>query len=280
MNERPSSSLEDCSVQTDLLPVWKRRCNVRRCYAMPVRTLTLRTLVVVLLPVLLASGSLPPMMDGQSLEEGRDGTSRETAVQDRRRAQSLGAAGAEGRIRGFVKATGRWLRPAGRAVPVRERALWVARCIYAETNRPPEQQLVAWVVRNRVETRFRGQSTYKGAVLDPGQFTPFNGPDRPGGRWRDYYLWLHPAAEAPGWKDALRIAVSVIGAPSAWRPFSLETRHFFSEVSMPSGHWPRWAEGQPPVRVRRGVQPDPRRFRFFEGVPARAPAQPHWRRSR
>ncbi len=29
--------------------------------------------------------------------------------------------------------------------------LWLARCIYSETKRPEEQELVAWVVRNRVE---------------------------------------------------------------------------------------------------------------------------------
>ena len=169
-------------------------------------------------------------------------------------------------IVGAVEAQGRWLEPAGRAVPVRSRDLWLARCIYAETNRPEEQQLVGWVVRNRVETQFRGETTYKGVILDPGQFTPFNGENWPGGRYRNYYLWLHTAAEAPGWKEAIRIAVHVTHAPDSWRPFPLATRHFFSQQSMPGQRWPWWAKGKEPVRVRGSFRPDPMRFRFFAGV--------------
>ena len=45
--------------------------------------------------------------------------------------------------------------------------LWLARCIYSETKRPAEQELVAWVLRNRVETGYRGQTTYESTVLDP-----------------------------------------------------------------------------------------------------------------
>ena len=57
---------------------------------------------------------------------------------------------------------------------VSEDVLWLARCIYSETKRAPEQELVAWVIRNRVETGYRGQRSYEGAVLDPYQFSAFN----------------------------------------------------------------------------------------------------------
>ncbi|WP_240332831.1 hypothetical protein [Salinibacter ruber] len=39
--------------------------------------------------------------------------------------------------------------------------LWLARAIYSETKLPHEQELVAWVVRNRVETAYRGRRTYR-----------------------------------------------------------------------------------------------------------------------
>ena len=70
--------------------------------------------------------------------------------------------------------------------------LWLARCVYSETNRPEEMELVAWTIRNRVETRYRGQSTYRGTVLDPFQFSAFN----PGSSKRRHYLNLDPTSSA------------------------------------------------------------------------------------
>jgi hypothetical protein len=60
------------------------------------------------------------------------------------------------------------------ASAVSEDVLWLARVIYSETKRPHEQELVAWVVRNRVETAYRGKDTYRSTVLDPWQFSAFN----------------------------------------------------------------------------------------------------------
>ena len=48
--------------------------------------------------------------------------------------------------------------------------LWLARAIYSETKLPHEQELVAWVVRNRVETAYRGRRSYRAVVLDPGRY--------------------------------------------------------------------------------------------------------------
>src|SRR5690554_7258256 len=92
--------------------------------------------------------------------------------------------------------------------------LWLARCIYSESNRPEEQRLVAWVVRNRVETRYRGD-TYREVVLEPRQFSAFN---RPTPR-RDLILSLTPRSTVPGWQQALRIALEVFQAPPSARPF-------------------------------------------------------------
>lgn len=141
--------------------------------------------------------------------------------------------------------------------------LWLARAIYSETKRPHEQELVAWVVRNRVETGFRGVATYRDAVLDPYQFSAFN----PGERKRSRFLSLDKHSRAEGWSQALRIAHRVRHQPGLSRPFSISTRHFFSERSMLNEAHPYWAEGRKLVRLvneRYGV--DARRFRFYRDI--------------
>ncbi len=140
--------------------------------------------------------------------------------------------------------------------------LWLARCIFSESKRPEEQELIAWVVRNRVETKYRGKTTYRDVVLDPYQFSAF----QPGYPKRDFYMSLTPASQVPGWQRALWIAHYVRHAPDSLRPFSLHTRHFYSEQSMRTTLHPQWAEGREPVRPRRSYEIDARRFRFFEGI--------------
>lgn len=144
-----------------------------------------------------------------------------------------------------------------------EPTLWLARAIYSETKLPHEQELVAWVVRNRVETSYRGNRTYREAVLDPYQFSAFN----PGASKRSLYMKLEPTTPLPQWRQALWVARYVRHAEPAYRPFSIETRHFYSERSMQDRTAPYWADGSrfvPPERDRYAV--DERRFRFFKQI--------------
>ena len=144
-----------------------------------------------------------------------------------------------------------------------EETLWLARCIFSETKRPHEQELVAWVVRNRVETQYRGKSTYRDVVLDPMQFSAFN----EGSRKREYYMGLGPDAKVTGWQTALRIAHDVRWSDAEqWRPFSHSTRHFYSEQSMVDAQHPDWASGYNPVAPARDYTIASHRFRFYEGV--------------
>jgi len=146
---------------------------------------------------------------------------------------------------------------------VSEDVLWMARCIYSETKRPEEQELVAWVVRNRVETGYRGQRTYRGVVLDPFQFSAFN----PGSAKRRLYTSLDATSTSRGWQRALEIAHEVYHAPGRERPFPVQTRHFYSERSMAGGGTPDWARGKTPVRLTgEGSRIDPRRFRFYASI--------------
>ena len=153
----------------------------------------------------------------------------------------------------------------GEMLVVDPETLWLARCMYSESNLPHEQELVAWVVRNRVATGYRGRRTYRDVVLDPQQFSAFN---YDSGR-RAYYASLMPWSPARGWRRTLAIAAYVRRAPWSKRPFEVGVRHFYSEISMVGKRAPVWAIGQRPVRPNRLYPVDPYRFRFLalrEGV--------------
>lgn len=142
----------------------------------------------------------------------------------------------------------------------KEEILWLARVIYSETKRPHEQELVAWVVRNRVETGYRGNDTYKEAALDPYQFSAFN----PGTRSRSFHTSLQWNSGEKGFARAVAIAATVAAADAGARPFAETTRHFYSRQSMAGGATPNWARNVTPVKLDREVEPD--RFRFFANV--------------
>lgn len=144
--------------------------------------------------------------------------------------------------------------------PSEEDILWLARCIYSETNRPDEQELVAWVVRNRVDTEYRGKTTYEGAVLDPWQFSAFN----ENSPKRTFFLSLERDSREPGWQTALAIAERVAKAHPDERPFTETTRHFYSERSMVGTRAPNWANNRRPVPLNQEI--DPQRFRFFANI--------------
>lgn len=144
----------------------------------------------------------------------------------------------------------------------REALLWLARCVFSETNKPHEQELVAWVVRNRVETQYRGRTSYRRVVLDPFQFSAFN----PDALNRDFYMSLDESNRSVEWKRALNVARKVLLADASERPFPETTRHFYSERSLAdSVVQPTWSIEQTPVSLSK-YRVDERRFRFFDGV--------------
>ena len=108
---------------------------------------------------------------------------------------------------------------------MKDDVLWLARCIYSETKRPDEQELVAWVIRNRVETGYRGRRSYRDAVLDPWQFSAFNRNSPK----RAYYTSLDFDSKPQGWKTALFIAYDVLTPPPTSAPS--RTRRAISTAS-------------------------------------------------
>lgn len=143
-----------------------------------------------------------------------------------------------------------------------EPTLWLARAAFSETKLPHEQELVAWVVRNRVETSYRGKDTYREVVLDPYQFSAFN----PNSSKRSFLLRLTPENELRAWRQALWIAHHVRHAPPDARPFSRNTRHFFSERSMEGRIFPYWADRQHVVSPSKSYLINERRFRFYKEI--------------
>ena len=149
----------------------------------------------------------------------------------------------------------------GRLSPIQQdEVLWLARCIYSESDRAHEQRLVAWVVRNRVETKYRGE-TYRKVILEPLQFSAFNEPSI----HRNHLLSLNQYSLSKAWRQALDIALDVYQDAASKRPFHITTRHFYSPISMKGGRTPRWAKNTTALSAARlGV--DPHRFKFFAGI--------------
>lgn len=137
--------------------------------------------------------------------------------------------------------------------------LWLARCIYSESDQPHEQEVVAWVVRNRVAAGYQGEVTYREVVLAPRQFSAFNR-DAPR---RAFYLSLMPDRGGEPWQRALAIAHYVRHAPPEKSPFTPDVMHFYSEVSMKGRRHPAWAVGRRPSAIAGRRVVDPLRFRFF-----------------
>ena len=152
--------------------------------------------------------------------------------------------------------------PAEKLSGVDEETLWLARAVYSETKRIDEMELVAWTIRNRVETRYRGNDSYREAVLDPWQFSAFN---HNSGK-RGYFTSLTPQSQADHWDEALTIAHVVKNAPASLRPFSQTTRHYYSERSMVGRRQPAWAVGEKPITPKRNFAVQAERFRFYENV--------------
>ena len=151
--------------------------------------------------------------------------------------------------------------PTGPSGPVSAAdAVWMARCIVTEAGNPAHFPFVAWTIRNRKDTRYRssvtGASTYQSVVLDPYQYSAFNGAGlngrgsmrNPHGRAAIQMQANSTSSTFPHWADALRVATAVIGAPESQNIFARYTprpnlvRHYYSPRAMsPSNSHPLWA---------------------------------------
>jgi len=142
----------------------------------------------------------------------------------------------------------------------KEEILWLARVIYSETKKESEQVLVAWVVRNRVETNFNGNS-YREVATSRGQFSGLNVSD---------LQYIHNISRnydsgGESWSKALQVAEAVYSSPVFLRPFSKTVRHFYSPISTSVD--PAWSGDLKPTLVVRGPYPERHiRFAFYDSV--------------
>ncbi|HKV10722.1 MAG TPA: cell wall hydrolase [Thermoanaerobaculia bacterium] len=154
---------------------------------------------------------------------------------------------------------------------MRAEAEWLALCLASESNEPREWPLIAWVIRNRVESA-RYPETYRGVVLQPKQFSYFNaltaGPEN-----RSLELiWTEAMKGYAGdiyrrhSEELTACARAVIQAPNWRRPFGPDVMHYYSPISMkPRGSAPAWAPKAKRLFTPSGI--DPQRFVFAAGVP-------------
>jgi hypothetical protein len=137
--------------------------------------------------------------------------------------------------------------------------LWLARIVYSETKRSNEQRLVAWVVRNRVDTGYTGR-TYESVANESAQFSGL----QPSDNQYEHNMSRWWASQGESWKSALKIAKEVYFAPESERPFTKTTRHFYSPISVYDK--PAWASGREAVRVIQSSQNSEPRFAFYAKV--------------
>lgn len=137
--------------------------------------------------------------------------------------------------------------------------LWLARAVYSETKIKEEQLIVAWVIRNRVESEKFGD-TYRDVVLQRSQFSGLNPSDS------QYYRNVSRSWNSKGtaWESALAIAEAVYRAPETLRPISDTVTHFYSPIS--TNTTPHWAEGLTAVQTIKDPDTHAIRFAFYNGV--------------
>jgi spore germination cell wall hydrolase CwlJ-like protein len=144
-------------------------------------------------------------------------------------------------------------------VRTEDEVLWLARTVYSETKISEEQLLVAWVIRNRVESK-QYPDTYKEVVLQRGQFSGLHPSDKQYG----INMSLTLGHTGPGWDSSIEIARAVYDARGILRPFPKTVRHFYSPQSV-TVH-PSWATDEKPVRVIRSENKENIRFAFYDSI--------------
>ncbi len=144
-------------------------------------------------------------------------------------------------------------------IKTNEEMLWFARTLYSESKVPEEQLLVAWVIRNRVESE-QYPDTYKETVLQRGQFSGLHPSDKQY-RINVSFTFEHTG---PGWDSAVEIAHAVYTAPGILRPFPKTVRHFYSPQSV-TVH-PSWAVNEKPVHTIRNTETEQIRFAFYDSI--------------
>ena len=137
--------------------------------------------------------------------------------------------------------------------PAAQDILWLARVVYSESKVKEEQIMVAWVVRNRVETGYRGETTYEAVARDPKQFSGIKSVSK----------LEYSDTDMKIWQDTITIARAVYFADASLRPIAKSVRHFYSpEVVVRD---PNWAKNKTPTIVLRDNKGSVQ-FAFYDSI--------------
>jgi len=160
-----------------------------------------------------------------------------------------------------VRADSMATRAIDEATEARERqeVLWLARALYSETKLKEEQVLIAWVIRNRMESE-KYPGTYREVVLQRNQFSGLNPSDK------QYYTNIARTygESGPGWDSALAVADAVYHASGVLRPIPETVTHFYSPHAV--SRTPSWAADTKASHVVRDSEDKSIRFAFYDGV--------------
>ncbi len=152
--------------------------------------------------------------------------------------------------------------PAAEAIILNEKdkmeMLWFARAIYSESKNREEQYLIAWVIRNRVESRHKGAESYQETVLARSQFSGLSSRDP---QFR-INVSLGFEDSGPGWDSAKSIAESVLTSGDTYRPIPAGVKHFYSPLAVTV---PTWAEGEKPYLLTYNDDGKPS-FAFYRDI--------------
>lgn len=137
--------------------------------------------------------------------------------------------------------------------------LWLARIMYSETKRADEQELIGWVVRNRVDTGYTGR-TYEDVAKYSAQFSGLN----PGDGRYEHNISRWYSSNGKEWETALKLAKEVYFADDSDRPLALTTRHFYSPHAV--SRTPAWAQNQEAVKLIKDPHTNQVRFALYDKV--------------
>lgn len=138
--------------------------------------------------------------------------------------------------------------------------LWFARGVYSETKNEEEMRLIAWVIRNRVETKYRG-TTYQEVLTREKQFSGLHisSSEYKNNRSLDY-----SDTKNKDWLMALAVAKEVYAADESLRPFPKTVRHFYSPSLINTT--PEWAREENPYQNIAYLETPKPNFVFYNAI--------------
>lgn len=138
--------------------------------------------------------------------------------------------------------------------------LWLARGVYSETKNEEEMRLIAWVIRNRVETKYRG-TTYQEVLTSEKQFSGLHisSSEYKNNRSLDY-----SDTKNKDWRVALAIAKEVFTVDESTRPFPKTVRHFYSPALIDAA--PEWAREENPYQNIAYLETPKPNFVFYNAI--------------